>query len=98
MEDESSAHSEGSAKKTGFEDDVVSRRSLTGPWQRRCQGAVSRPVVLSEHECREVDFMGKLEEAFQCGGPRIEGCRPVLYERDVFEAACQRLEQLLLLS
>jgi hypothetical protein len=42
--------------------------------------------------------MGKLEEAFQCGGPRIEGCRPVLYERDVFEAACQRLEQLLLLS
>jgi hypothetical protein len=53
---------------------------------------------MSKHECREVDFMRKLEKAFQCGGPRIEGCRPGFYVRDVFETACQCLEQLLLLS
>jgi hypothetical protein len=42
--------------------------------------------------------MRKLEEPFQCGGPGIEGCRPGFYVRDVFETACQCLEQLLLLS
>ena len=30
MEDEGSAHSEDSTEKAGFEDDIVSRRSLTG--------------------------------------------------------------------
>jgi hypothetical protein len=30
MEDEGPAHAEGSAEKAGFEDDIVSRRSLTG--------------------------------------------------------------------
>jgi hypothetical protein len=98
MEDKGSAHPEGATEKAGFEDDIISRRSLTGPRQRRCQRAVGRPVVLSEHECREVDFMGKLEEALQRGGPGIEGCRPGFYVRDVFETACQCLEQLLLLS
>ena len=98
MEDEGPAHSEGSAEKAGFEDDVVSRRSLTGPWRRRCLRAVGRPVVLGEHQGREVDFMGELEEAFQRGCPRMEGCRPGFYVRDVFEPACQCLEQLLLFS
>jgi len=98
MEDESSAHSEHSAEKAGFEDDIVSRRSLTGPGRRQYLRALSCPVVLSEHECREVDFMGKLEEAFQRGGAGIEGCRPGFYVRDAFEAAGQCLEQLLLLS
>src|SRR5215510_4948731 len=98
MDNESSTHSEDSAKKAGFEDDIISRRSLTGLRLGQCQRTVSRPVVLSERECREVDFMGKLEEAFQCGGPRIEGCRPGFYVRDVFEPTCQCLEQLLLFS
>ena len=30
MKDEGAVHSEGSAEKAGFEDDIVSRRSLTG--------------------------------------------------------------------
>src|SRR5262245_55017477 len=98
MEDEGSAHSENSAEKAGFEDDIISGRSLTGPRLRRGRGAVSRPVVLSEHKCREVDFMRKLEKAFQCRGSRIEGCCPGFYMRDVFETACQCLDQLLLLS
>ena len=98
MDDEGSAHSEGSTEQAGFEDDIVSRRSLTGSRGRRCGRAGGRPVVPSKHERGEVDFMHKLEEAFQCGGPRIEGCRPGIYVRDVFETACQRLQQLLLLS
>jgi hypothetical protein len=57
-----------------------------------------RPVILSEREHGEVNFMRELEEALQCRGPRIEGCRPGFYVRHVFEAACQRLQQLLLLS
>ena len=42
--------------------------------------------------------MGKLEEASKRAGAWIEGCRPGLDMRDVFEAACQSLQQLLLLS
>ena len=98
MEDEGSAHAEDSAEKAGLEDDIVSRRSLTGSRGGGCGRAVGRPVVLSEHERGEVDFMRKLEEAFQRGGPRIEGCRPGFDVRDVFETARQRLQQLLLLS
>ena len=98
MEDEGSAHSEGSTEQTGFEDHVISRRSLAGSRGIGCRWAVGRPVVLSEHECGEVDFMRKLEEAFQRGGPGIEGCRPGFYVRDVFETARQCLQQLLLLS
>jgi hypothetical protein len=98
MEDEGSAHSEGSTEKAGFEDDIVSRRSLTGSRGRGCGRASGRPVVPSERERGEVDFMRKLEESVQCGGSGIEGCRPWFYVRDVFETACQRLQQLLLLS
>ena len=98
MEDEGSVHSEGSTEKAGFEDDIVSRRSLTGSRGRGCGQAGCRPVVPSEYERGEVDFMRKLEEAGQCGGPWIEGCRPGFYVRDVFETARQRLQQLLLQS
>jgi hypothetical protein len=98
MEDEGSAHSEGSTEEAGFEDDIVSRRSLTGPRGRGCGRAGGRPVVPSERKRGEVDFMRKLEEAAQSGGPGIEGRRPGFYVRDVFETACQRLQELLLLS
>jgi hypothetical protein len=98
MEDEGSVHSKGSTEKAGFEDDIVSRRSLTGSRGRGCRRAGCRPVVPSEYERGEVDFMRKLEEAGQCGGPWIEGCRPGFYVRAVFETARQRLQQLLLHS
>src|SRR6478752_2398587 len=98
MKDEGSAHSKDATEKTGFEDDIVSRRSLTGSRGRGCGRAGCRPVVPSECERGEVDFMRKLEEAAQCGAPWIEGCRPGNYVRDVFETACQRLQQLLLQS
>ena len=65
---------------------------------RGCGQAGCRPVVPSECERGEVDFMRKLEEAAQCGGPWIEGCRPGNDMRDVFETACQRIQQLLLQS
>ena len=98
MKDEGSAHSKDATEKTGFEDDIVSRRSLTGSRGRGCGLAGCRPVVPSECECGKVDFMRKLDEALQCGRPRIERCRPGLYVRDVFETTRQRLEQFLLLS
>ena len=81
MEDKGSAHSEGSAEKAGFEDDVVSRRSLGGFGRRRCRWTRARPVVPSEHKSSEVDFMSKFEEPLQCGCPGIEGCRPGFYVR-----------------
>ena len=43
-----------------------------------------------------VDFLRKLDEPGQRGRPRIEDRRPRIDMRDVFEAACQRLHQLLL--
>jgi hypothetical protein len=57
MEDEGTAHSEDSTEETGFEDDIISRGSLTGLRLSRWRRAVGRPIVTSEHECREVDFM-----------------------------------------
>jgi hypothetical protein len=72
MEDESSAHPEDATEKTGFEDHVVSRRSLAGSRGIGCGWAVGRPIVPSEHERCELDLMGELKEALQCGGPRIE--------------------------
>jgi hypothetical protein len=98
MDNEGAAHAEDAAKQARFEDDIVSRRRLTRPRQRRCLRAASRPVVLSEHECREVDFMSQLKEAFECSGPRIEGCHPRFYVRDIFETTGQCPEQLRLLS
>jgi hypothetical protein len=61
MKDEGSAHSEDSTEKTRFEDDIVSRRSLTGAWERGCERTDGRPVVPSEHERGEVDFMRKFD-------------------------------------
>jgi hypothetical protein len=66
MEDEGSAHAENATEKAGFEDDIVSRRSLTGPRGVQCGRAVCRPVVLSEREHREVHFMRELDEALEC--------------------------------
>src|SRR5262249_34995842 len=94
MEDESSAHSKGTTEKTGFEDDVVSRRSLAGsPWIGPGL-AVRRPVVPREHESSEIDLTRELKEPLQRGGPRIERRRPGFHVRDVFETARQRLHQL----
>jgi hypothetical protein len=64
---------------------------------RRGRGLVGgRPVVAGEDERREVDFLRKLDEPGQRGGPRIEDRRPRIDMRDVFEPARQRLHQLLL--
>ena len=98
MKDEGSAHSKHATEKTGFEDDIVSRRSLTGSPGTGCGLAGCRPVVPCECECGEVDFMRKLDEALPAWSSRIERCRPGLYVRTVFETTRQRLEQLLLLS
>jgi hypothetical protein len=98
MEYEGSAHAEDTAEQACFEDDIVSRGSLTGPGLRRSQRGARRPVVLRKHKCREIDFLGEFKEAFQCRCPRMEGCRPGIYVCDIFETACQRLQQLLLLS
>ena len=91
MQDEGSAHSEDAAEKPRLEDDVVARRCLTRRRLRRCRRAVRRPVVLSEHECREVHFTCQLEETLEGGGPGIERRRPGLYVRDGFETATSTL-------
>src|SRR5205823_3267231 len=98
VEDEGSAHSEHSTEKARFEDDIVSRRSLAGFGSGRCREARARPVVPSKDKSRKVHLMGELEEAFQCGSPRIEGCCPRFNVCDIFKTACQRLQQFLLLS
>src|SRR5688572_1647651 len=98
MEDERPAHSEGCTEETGLEDDVVSRRRLAGSLRIGCGRTDGCPVVAREHERREVDFTRQLQEPLQCGGPGIEGRRPRFYVRDVFETACERLQQLCLLS
>src|SRR3990172_6143629 len=48
MEDEGSVHSEGSTEKASFEDDIVSRRSLTGSRGWGCGRVGRRPVVTGE--------------------------------------------------
>ena len=96
MDDEGSAHSQGSTEKAGFEDDVVSRGSLAGSRARGRRRAGARPVVLCKHERGKIDFMRELYEALKRGGPRMEGCRPGIYVRDAFQTARQRLQQLLL--
>src|SRR5262245_28653005 len=86
MDDEGSAHSEDSTEKAGLEDDIVSRRCLSGARGRGCRRAGragGRPVVLSERERGEVDFTREFDEAVQCGRARVEGCRPGFYVRDV---------------
>ena len=46
-------HAEDAAEQSGLEDDVVTRRGLTGCVRDRLPGG-RRPVVLREHERREV--------------------------------------------
>src|SRR6476620_9697125 len=97
MEDECSAHSKRSTEEAGFEDDVVSRRRLTGSRWIRCEWTLGRPVVVREHERREIDLTRQLHEPLQRSGPRIEGSGPWFHVRDIFEAARERLQQLRLL-
>jgi hypothetical protein len=96
MQDEDPAHPERSTEKPGLEDDIVSRRSLPRFARRGCGVSVGRPVVLGEYESGEIDFAGQLEKSIQRGGPGIELCRPGMDVRAVFQAARQRVQQLLL--
>jgi len=98
MNDEGSMHSERSTEQPGLEDDVVSRRSLARSFGSGRGRSGGRPVVASKDERGEIDFMRKLEEGVQRGGPRTEGRRPGIHVRHGFETARQRLQQLLLLS
>ena len=98
MEDEASAHAEHAAEQAGFEDDIVSRRGLTGLRFGGSGRADGGPVVLREHEGGKVDLAGKLDEAFQRGDPGIEARHPGFDIGDLFETACQHLQQLRLLS
>lgn len=72
MEDKCSAQFEGPTEETGFEDHVVSRRSLAGPRGIGCGWAIGCPVAAREHERREIDLTCQLKEPLQCGGPRLE--------------------------
>src|SRR5215472_1571211 len=94
MENKCSAQSEGATEETGFEDHVVSRRSLAGSRTIGFGCAISRPVVVREHERREIDLTRQLKEPLQRGGARIEGSGPRFYVRDIFETARERLHQL----
>ncbi len=82
VEDERAAHSEGTAEKTGLEDHVVARRGLA--LLRRVGGGVAlgRPVVLCEHERREIDLTREVDQPLQCRRPRIERSRPGLHIRN----------------
>jgi len=92
MEDERAADAEGAAEQPGLEHDIVARRGLTGLICVRC-----RPVVLGEHEGREIDLARELDEPFQRPPPRVERGRPGLDVGDLLEPARNRLEQLGLL-
>ena len=98
VENEGAAHAEDAAEEARFEDDIVSRRGLTGFAGRRCGHVHRRPVVLGEQEGGEIHLMRELDEALQRGRPGIEGCRPGIDLRDVFETVRQRLKQLFLLA
>ena len=89
MQYEGSAQAQHAAEQAGFEDDVVARRSLAGAGGRGSGRAGCRPVVAGEHEGREVDLTRKLDQTGQRGRARIEGRRPGIDMRDVFEAARQ---------
>src|SRR6266571_3494654 len=72
MENEGPSHSEDSTEEAGFEDDIVSWRSLTRFRGRGRGGTGGRPVISCEHECGEIDFMRQFEEAFEGGGPGMK--------------------------
>jgi hypothetical protein len=93
MQDEGPTYAERCTEEARFEDDIVERGSLTGFRIRRCRWAAHRRVS-REDEGGEIDFLRELDEAFQAGGPGVEGGRPRHHVRDVFETACHRLEQL----
>src|SRR6516165_576300 len=93
MENKCSAQSEGSTEETGFEDHVVSRRGLTGARAIGSGCAISRPVVVREHERREIDLTGQFKEPLQRDGARSEGSRPRFYVRNIFETARERFYQ-----
>src|SRR5262245_41413861 len=98
VDDESSSHPEDAAEEPGLEDDVVPGGGLSGigGWVRgRVDGG---PIVLSEQESGEVDFMRELDEALQRRRPGIERGRPGIDVRDILEAPRQRLHQFRLLS
>src|SRR5205823_3387303 len=77
----------------GLEHHVVARRRLAG------LGRIRRgPVVLGEHERREIDLLGELDEPVEGGPPRVERGRPGLDLGDVLEPARDRLEQFGLLA
>src|SRR5262249_56901412 len=67
MDDEGSAHSEDSTEKAGLEDDIVSRRCLSGARGRGCRRAGGRPVILSERERGQLDFTREFDAAGQGG-------------------------------
>ena len=98
MQNERPAHSEDATEETGFEDHVISRRSLAGSRRIGCGWTQGCPVVAREHERGEIDLTRQLQEPLQGGGPRIERGGPRFDVRDVFETARERLQQLRLLS
>jgi hypothetical protein len=98
MKNEGSTHSEGSTEKAGFEYNIISRRRLTGFRERRCLWTSGGPIVTSEYKCGEVDFMRSSRSRSSVVVPGLKRCGPGFYVRDVFETACQSLQQLLLLS
>ncbi len=92
VEDERTPDAERAAEQPGLEHNVVARRRLAR--LGRIRGG---PVVLSEHERGEIDFLGELDEPVERGPPRVERGRPGLDVGDVFEPARDRLKQLGLL-
>ena len=99
VQDEGSAHSEDCRRKgrlrrrhclAEMPDRAVGSGCAAGCWSS------SRPERTRTPRSRL--HASSSSEAFQCGGPGIEGRRPGFDVRDVFETARQRLQQLLLLS
>ena len=76
MKDEGAPHAQYTAEKAGFEDDVVSRRSLAAIPRSSGRTGV-RPVVFGEDESGKVDLVRKLDKTLQRGRSRIERSRPV---------------------
>src|ERR1051326_1284583 len=97
MKDERAVHPQHTAEQTGFENDIVPGRSLPGFRSVRHLRGTRRPIILSEHECREADLLRELQKPLQRGRSGIERARPRLDLRNVFETPRDGLQQLLLL-
>ena len=74
------------------------RCSMRGRTSPGLGGIRGGPVVLGEHERGEIDFPGELDEAVECGPPRIERRCPRLDVCDIREPTGDRLEQFGLLA